>query len=105
MRRRLAILLLGLALLGAGGTRPNTYIVIWAYPVGRAVDPADVVITLHTEGAIVFREVTNIGGRIRIRTPQRRACYTVSIVVPGARYDAHDWTECPTTHLPVVAAP
>lgn len=103
--RSSALILLWLALLGAGTPRPSTYTIIWAYPPGRIVEPADVELILHTPGAIVFRELTNSGGRIRIRTPGRKACYTVSIVVPGATYGFHDWTECPRTYLPDVAAP
>lgn len=107
MMRRIALLLLCLPLLvGAGGPpRPSQFLIIWHYPPGRVVDPADVAITLHTAGAITCRDLTEYGGKVCVRVPGRRACYTVSIVVPGARYDAHDWSECPTTHLPLVSAP
>lgn len=100
------LLLLCLALLGAGTpTRPNTYTVVWAYPAGRVVNPDDVQLILHTPGAIVFQDLTNSGGRVRIRTPGRLACYTVSIIAPGVHYLFHDWTECPRTYLPDVSAP
>lgn len=105
MRRAILALLLAIPLLGAGAPRPSTYTVLWSYPVGRVVEPADVVVTLHSPGAIVYQSLTNIGGMVRIRTPQRRACYTVSIVVPGAVYGFHDWTECPRYYLPDVSAP
>jgi hypothetical protein len=105
MWRRALLCLLCMLLIGAGAPRPSTYTVLWSYPVGRVVDPADVVVTLHTPGSIVFKSLTNIGGMVRIRTPGRKACYTVSIVVPGAVYGFHDWTECPRTYLPDVSAP
>lgn len=106
MLRRIAILAFCLPLLiGAGPPRPSQYVILWAYPPGRVVNPQEVVVTLHTAGAITCLDLTDTGGRVCVRVPGRKACYTVSIVAPGVTYGFHDWTDCPRTYLPDVAAP